>query len=247
MPRLYPVAFGLAAVALAASLAANVCLVTRPHLPRRVVVAAGPTSGGPESGAASASSCVTDLEACRRASAKLVSWGIAIGAASASPSPPSGARQQPEVPPEDRLCEIARDKLREQWQEKEEAIGHEIAKMLADPAQQEREARRDAATAADAVGATGRARSDFEDAFVDTRVRVLTSLLPLAQEGYMDWPGLLDGAKLLFEAEGGVVEAHLGGDAAVRYQAAEKSTRLTILTALATYAGADWDEATSMP
>jgi hypothetical protein len=63
----------------------------------------------------------------------------------------------------------------------------------------------------------------------------------------MDWPALLDGAHSLFEAEGGVVEAHFGVDEAARYAVTEKSTRLTILTALATYAEADWDEATSLP
>ena len=127
--------------------------------------------------------------------------------------------------------------------EKKDAIAGALTMMLADPAKQREDAERDAKKAADTLGLSGRARRDFEDRFADTQVERLHALAPLTQGGATDWGGLLDGARGVFDAEDALVAGQVGQDAVVRYQAAERSDRLTILTMLATYANVDWDEA----
>jgi hypothetical protein len=137
--------------------------------------------------------------------------------------------------------------MRLQFLEKKDAVRGALAAVLANPAQERQDAERDAEHAAEALGVSGRARRDFVDQFVDTRLDQLQGLAPLAQGTTMDWQGLLDGSHALFRAEDAVVEKSLGPAALPAFREEEMSKRLTILSMLATYANADWDEAIAQP
>jgi hypothetical protein len=194
-------------------------------------------------------SCAAELEKCRRASAGLVLglWGNAVHAAasasSSAPPPPTPPPVPSGMSKREAMCQVARDSLRQQWMEKKDAIASGLTFALGNPTQQREDAERDAQHVAESLGVSGRARRDFVDSFVDARLQRLSTLQQFAPGSSMDWHGLLDGAHTLFSAEDAVVERQLGADALPQFQADENAKRLTILSMLATYADADWDEA----
>jgi hypothetical protein len=229
---------GSLALALVASLAANVYLVVRAPPPP----VKAPHAGRNEESCDPA--CSAELETCRRAASGLALglWGMKVSPSASAQAPP------PESPPpvgESRsaaICRIARDKMKQQWLEKKSEIAAGLARDLPDEAKQRAEAQRDADHAADVLGLEGRARRGFEEDFVDGRARQMAGLAILAQATPVDWSKLLAGARSLLGAEDALVEGQLGSDALARYRAAEMDGRITILSILATYANVDWDE-----
>ena len=97
------------------------------------------------------------------------------------------------------------------------------------------------------MGLTGAPRVGFVQEFVALREDQMAHLATFAQPGGVDWSGLLDGTRSLFDDEDGLVERRLGAEALDRYRTTGFSRRLTILTILATYADADWEEAVISP
>jgi hypothetical protein len=193
--------------------------------------------------------CDEELEACRR-----TAQGLAIGLwrtawndaprpepSAAPPSPlPAPAKQ---LPTGDALCRLARGKLREQWLEKRESITSGVARDLSDRDKQRADAQRDAQRASETLGASGREGRAFEEDYVSLREARMADLGSSLAATPPDWPAVLDGVRSMFDEEDALVARDLGPDAASRYRESEREGRLTILSAVATYADVDWDEA----
>jgi hypothetical protein len=233
----------VAALVTAASLAANAYLLLRPRAPpaAKTPVTSGDRAADP--------ACGEELDTCRR-----TAQGLAVGlwrsSGNDAPRPePSAAPPAPLPSPPpvkltgDALCRLARDKLREQWLEQRESIASAIARDLPDKDKQRADARRDAQQASEALGVSGRERRAFEEDYVNLRQARMADLASYAVETPPDWPALLDGVRVMFDEEDALVARDLGPDAASRYRQSEREGRLTILSAAATYADVDWDEA----
>ena len=234
----------VAALVTAASLAANAYLLVRLRAPppaTALVTPREPVCRDP--------ACDEELDACHR-----TAQGLAVGlwrsSRSDAPRPePSAAPPPPRPSPQpakltgDALCRLARDRLRDQWLEKRESIASDIARDLPDVDKQRADARRDAQQASEALGVSGRERRAFEEDYVNLRQARMADLASYAVETPPDWLALLDGARLMFDEEDALVARELGSDAASRYRQSEREGRLTILSAAATYADVDWDEA----
>jgi hypothetical protein len=246
---------GILGSALACSLAANVYFLMRTPETAARAKSVPAAAGEKAERIATDSTCEAELEKCRQASAGLVLglWGNALHGA-----PPDATRGTPPPTPSppplaegldkrEALCQVARDNMRAQWVEKKDAIAAGLTFVLSNPAQQRDDAEREAQQTADTLGVSGSTRRNFVDSFVDTRLDQLRTLAPLAQGGSIDWRGLLDGAHSLFGAEDAVVAKELGPDALPQFQSAETARRLTILSMLATYADAGWDETVAAP
>jgi len=141
---------------------------------------------------------------------------------------------------------VARDKLHEQWVDKRDAITLALTTGLGDEAQQRNDAMRDADRAADALALPAAARGGFERQFVEARQGQLKQLA-IAAGPPVDWSALLEGTRTLFDAEDAVVLHQVGADALASYRSSELGQRLTILSILATYAGADWEDGVIAP
>jgi hypothetical protein len=228
-----------------ASLGANAYLLMR----LRQRAPAPPSTATPASPTPEDPGCEEQLDACHR-----TAEGLAVGLwRSAWKDPPPGAAPPPPLPAapgranaplmSEALCRIARDKLREQWLEQRESIASAIARDLPDENKQRADAQRDAERASDALGLSARERRAFEQDYVDLRRARMVDLAASATATPANWPGLLDGARSMFDEEDALVARDLGADAASRYRESEREGRLTILSALATYADVDWDEA----
>ncbi len=211
---------------------------------------APPTHTAATAAASSPAPCAdaraAELEAYRRAMSALPLplWGSAAPPdAAPRPVAADSPPQAPGAGPQDLLCRLARDKLRDQWLEKKDSISQSVARDIPDAAKQRSDAERDAQTTADRLGLSGRARATFEGDYVDMRTREMAALAGAASSTPIDWQALLGGAQAIWREEDALVERDVGAQAAASFRESDMTQRLTLLSILATYAGADWETA----
>jgi hypothetical protein len=238
---------------LAASLVVNAALVFRTRGSVKAPPAPAPANAHEEASPADPE-CARQLFACQQANGGLALgmglWRAAAEEARTMPArAPGGAMGQTSGRSERgaALCAVAKDKLREQWNEKKDALTKLVTTDLLDTAKRHDNAEHDAAHAADVLALSGAARRAFERAFADAEDEGMAGLAPAAQAKPVHWAALLAGARGLFEGEDALVTQQLGEESAERYRASVTNQRVTILSILATYANADWDDAVVAP
>ncbi len=228
---------------LAASLGGNAYLYFLPSAPEPG--AAKTVAPGPPAQEPSELGCAAELEACRRAAATTVHvpWGGALLAMSAQPgSPAAPAEPHPAADPRGSLCRIARDNMKMQWLEKRDVITAVLSGYLIDNGRQKEDAQRDADRAADTLNLQGSGRRGFEADFLDLRGKRMADLAAAAQSNPPDWSRLLSSTRTMFDGEDALIQTQLGADALARYRDSEADRRMTVLSIMATYADADWDQ-----
>jgi len=203
--------------------------------------------------------CAAELETCRLTSSRLA-LGLWESAWRKSPSAGTGALVPPPSveagappaastkisDPEITLCRLARDTLRDKWLATKDEITETVVHGFSDAAYRE-DAEHDAAHAADMLGLEGRGRRTFEDDFAAVREKRMADLASAIQTTPVDWGQILVIAKSQFDAEDALVEREVGSAASQRYRDSQSGLRMTILTAVATYADVDWDDAVAQP
>jgi len=237
---------------LIASLGGNAYLLLRSRAP---VSTKRPSPS--RAGESSDPGCVAELETCRRTSSRLAlglwesSWKKAPSAD--APVSPSSVDAGVEVPtatkrsdPQATLCRIARDTLRDKWLATRDEVTESVVHGFTEDAFRE-DAEHDAERAADLLGLDGRARRAFEEDFTALRDRRMVDVAGAMQATPVDWTQMLVVARSLFDGEDALVERDVGGDALQRYRDSQSELRITILTAVATYADVDWDDAIARP
>ncbi len=165
----------------------------------------------------------------------------ARAAASMRASADEGADAEPDL--QTVLCRIAESSTRGAWLEKRAEILRSVRQGLADPGEQERDARDVAGRLARAAGAEDPGAAALESRYREVRAERLAAVQAAIDEPTVDYGAVLETTRGLFADEDRLVSEMFGSEALDRVRAAERESRLVVIAIVATLGGLPWEEA----